>query len=105
VEDVQETPATPPENPGGDERFGYFLAGAILIALGWVFGVFENIALHWAARTSPFTLFGVHIGPNFGEYAWAVFGFGLVTGAMGVVLLGVGRGTTGGPLVLPGAEY
>ena len=103
--DLQETPATPPENPGGDERFGYFLAGGLLITIGWVFGIVVNVLLHWAARTSPFTIFGVHIGPTFGEYAWVVFGLGLVTGAMGVVLLGVGRATPGGPLVLPGVDY
>jgi len=105
VADLQETPATPPENPGGDERFGYFLAGGLLITIGWVFGIVVNVLLHWAARTSPFTIFGVHIGPTFGEYAWVVFGLGLVTGAMGVVLLGVGRATPGGPLVLPGVDY
>jgi len=105
VEDLQETPATPPENAGGDARFGFFGAGAVLISLGWVFGVLVNVLLHWAARTSPAVVFGVHVGPNFGEYAWAVFALGLVTGAMGVVLIGVGRTTPGGPLVLPGADY
>jgi hypothetical protein len=105
VSDLQETPATPPEPSGGDERIGYLLAGGVLIALGWVFGVVVNVLLHWAARTSPATVWGVHIGPNFGEYAWAVFGLGLVTGAMGVVLLGVGRSTPSGPFVLPGVDY
>jgi hypothetical protein len=105
VTDLQETPAVPPEANGGDERFGYFVAGAILVALGWVFGVVVNVLLHWAARSAPATIWGVHVGANFGDYAWAVFGLGLVTGAMGVVLIGVGRSTPSGPLVLPGVEY
>jgi hypothetical protein len=105
VSDLQETPATPPEPSGGDERIGYFIAGATMIVLGWGFGVVLNVLLHWAARNAPSTAFGVHFSGSFGEYAWAAFGLGLVTGAMGAVLLGVGRATPKGPLVLPGVDY
>ena len=105
VEDLEESPATPPEPTGGDERIGYFIAGGTLITLGWGLAVVLNIVLHWLARSSPSTVWGVHFGPNFGSYAWAVFGLGLVAGAMGVVLLGLGRATPRGPFVLPGVDY
>jgi hypothetical protein len=105
VVDLQETPATPPENPGGDERIGYFLAGGTLITLGWALGVVLNLLLHSAARSGPFAVWGVHFGPALGPYAWAVFALGLATGAMGVVLLAIGRATPKGPFVLPGADY
>jgi hypothetical protein len=105
VVDLQETPATPPEDPGGDDRLGYLLAGGTLIALGWVLGVALNLLLHYDARSGPSVVWGIHFGPSLGPYAWAVFALGLVTGAMGVALLAVGRATPKGPFVLPGADY
>jgi hypothetical protein len=105
VVDLQEVPATPPENPGGDERLGYFLAGGTLIGLGWVLGVAVNLVLHSEARSGPFVVWGVHFGPTLGSYAWGVFALGLVAGVMGVVLLLLGRATARGPFVLPGADY
>ncbi|MCI4364626.1 MAG: hypothetical protein L3K10_00965 [Thermoplasmata archaeon] len=103
--DLQETPATPPFDPGGDERIGYFVSGATLLFLGWVLGVALNLLLHWEARMGPFQLWGVHFGPSLGPFAWAVFGLGLVTGALGAAILAVGRSATKGPFVLPGADY
>jgi hypothetical protein len=105
VVDLQETPATPPEDHGGDERYGYQLAGSVLIALGWGLGVVVNLLLHYQARTGAFVDAGVHFGPTLGPYAWAVFGLGLVTGAMGVAILAVARSTPRGPFVLPGVDY
>jgi hypothetical protein len=105
VTDLQEVPATPPEPTGGDERIGYYLAGGVLIALGWGLGVAVNVLLHWRARSQPGTLWGVHFTGTMGEYAWAVFGLGLVAGAMGVALLAVARATPRGPFVLPGVDY
>ncbi len=104
MSDLQETPATPDEPTGGDERIGYFAAGGVLIALGWGLGVLVNLLLHWAARSAPFSLLGVHFGAAMGEYSWAVFGLGLVSGALGVALLGVAHGIPRGKLVLPGVE-
>lgn len=103
--DLQESPATPPEPTGGDERIGYVIAGGLLIALGWGLGVVLNVLLHWAARSGPFTVFGVHFEPSMGPYAWAVFGLGVVAGAMGVSLLALARATPRGELVLPGVDY
>jgi hypothetical protein len=105
VVDLQETPATPPEDPGGDERTGYTIAGAVLIFLGWGLGVGLNVLLHSEARSGAFRIWSVHFGPAFGPYAWAVFGLGVVAGAMGVALLLVARSTPKGRFVLPGANY
>jgi hypothetical protein len=105
VVDVQEVPATPPEDDGGDERYGYFAAGGLLIALGWGFGVVLNLLLHDVARNGAFAVAGVHFSGALGPYAWAFFGLGLVTGALGVALLAVARATPKGPFVLPGADY
>ncbi len=103
--DVRETPAVPPTDYGGDERAGYFLAGAMMIFLGWGLGVLLNVALHMAAPASGLTVAGIWFGPTIGTYAWAAVGFGLVTGLVGVGLLFVGQATPKGRLVLPGTDY
>ena len=103
--DVQETPAVPPEDPGGDPRLGYFIAGGILIAVGWVLAVVLNLVLHYLAGTGGMNLAGHVITSTLGPYAWATFAFGLFAGAFGVVLLMLGRATPQGALVLPGYDY
>jgi hypothetical protein len=105
VVDESETPATPPFDAKGDERIGYFVAGGVLIALGWVLGVAVNLLLHWEARSGAFEVGTVHFGPTLGAYAWAVFALGLATGAVGVGLLLVARATPRGAFALPGADY
>jgi len=105
VVDLEETPATPPFDPKGDERTGYFIAGGTLVFMGWVLGGVVNLLLHWEARTGPFEVWSVHFGPTLGPYAWAVFGLGLGTGAVGAALLAVGRATPRGAFALPGADY
>jgi hypothetical protein len=105
VVDIQETPAVPPMDPGGDERVGYFLAGAILIAIGWVFAVALNLLLHYLAGSGGMTIAGHTITSTLGSYAWATFAFGLFVGAFGVVLVALGRSSPRGPLVLPGYDY
>jgi hypothetical protein len=105
VVDLQEMPAVPPFDPQGDERVGYFIAGGVLIALGWALGVVLNVILHVTAPTAGYHLWNVSIGRSFGSYAWAVLLFGGGTGAMGVVLLALGRASPKGRVVLPGADY
>lgn len=103
--DVQEQPAVPPFDGQGDERAGYFSAGAILIALGWGVGVLLNVVLHLTAPSGGHWLYGVFLGRDFGAYAWATVGLGAVTGAIGAAIVGVGTSAPKGPLVLPGYDY
>jgi hypothetical protein len=105
VVDLQETPATPPFDPGGDERLGMYAAGGLLVFLGWGLAVALNLVLHWQARSGAFQIWTVHFGATMGSFAWSVFGLGLATGAMGVGLLWAARSSPAGPLVLPGADY
>ncbi|MGI0070789.1 MAG: hypothetical protein ACRECT_01750 [Thermoplasmata archaeon] len=103
--DLQETPAVAPMDTGGDERAGYFLAGGTMIFLGWGLGVLVNLALHYLAPSGGLRVAGIWFGPVVGTYAWAAFGFGLMTGAIGIGLLFVGQATPKGRLVLPGTDY
>lgn len=92
-------------DPGGDERYGYFLAGGLLIALGWGLGVVVNLLLHWVAGSQGMTVGWVRITSSLGSYAWGLFAFGLFTGVVGTVLLFLGRSSPKGRLVLPGYDY
>lgn len=105
VVDIHETPAVPPMDPGGDERLGYFIAGGLLIAVGWGGGVVANLLAHWVAGSGGMTLGWIRITSTLGPYALAVIGLGLFAGAVGVVLLMLGRASPAGPLVLPGYNY
>jgi hypothetical protein len=105
VVDLQETPAVPPTDSGGDERLGYLIAGGLLVALGWGFGVAVNVLLHLAAGRGGMAVGWVRITSHFGAYAGAVLGLGIVAGAIGVGLLLVGRSAPRGPFVLPGVDY
>ena len=105
VVDVQNTPAVPPTDYGGDERAGYFFAGSTMILLGWGLGVALNLVLHHMAPTGGLTVAGIWFGRTVGTYAWAAVAFGAVTGAVGVGLLALGRATPKGRLVLPGTDY
>jgi hypothetical protein len=102
VVDIQETPAVPPMDTGGDERAGCFLAGGMLIFLGWGLGVLVNVSLHMVAGAGGLSVAGIWFGSTLGTYAWAALGFGVLTGLLGVGLLFVGRTDPKGPLVLPG---
>lgn len=102
--DLQETPAVPPSDPGGDVRLGYLGGGGLLVVLGWGVAVALNLLLHLTAPDSGHRVWTVYFGPTMGPYAWATFGLGLLAGAMGVVLLGLGRRSPKGPFVLPGVD-
>ena len=103
--DIQETPAVPPMDPGGDERLGYLIAGGILITLGWGLAVIVNLVLHFLAGTGGWTVWGHEFTSTLGPYAWAAFGFGMFVGGFGVVLVALGRASPKGPIVLPGFDY
>ena len=103
--DLQETPAVPPFDGKNDERLGYFVAGGILIALGWGMGVLLNVLLHLWAPSGGHAIEGVWFSPHWGAYAWAVLLFGAGTGALGAVLVALGRSSPRGTIVLPGANY
>ena len=103
--DIQESPAVPPLDPGGDVRYGYLIAGSVLIVLGWGLGVVTNLVVHYLAGSGGMTIAGHDITSTLGPYAWATFGFGLFTGALGVVLLTLGRASPTGRFVLPGYDY
>jgi hypothetical protein len=105
VVDLQETAAVPPMDPGGDERVGYFVAGGLLVTIGWGVGVGLNLLLHYMAGGGGMTIAGHTITSTLGSYAWATFAFGMFAGAFGVVLVALGRASPKGPLVLPGYDY
>jgi len=105
VVDLQETPAVPPFDPRGDERRGYFIAGGLLVFLGWGLGVVANALLHLLAGNGGMRIAGVYFGPTLGPYAWATLGLGLATGVMGVVMILLARVSPKGAIVLPGYDY
>ena len=103
--DLQEAPATPPQDYGGDERVGWQIAGALLLAAGWGIGVIGNAVAHWLAPASGLSILGVHVYPTWGVYAFATLGVGACAGIFGVLLIVLGRLSPRGPLVLPGYDY
>jgi hypothetical protein len=105
VVDLQESPPVPAFEAGGDERWGYFAAGGLLIGAGWGVALALNVVLHRIAPSVGIGFLGLHVGPAWGPEGAAVALFGAFTGAFGVVLIALGRNSPRGPFVLPGVEY
>jgi|GEM_PF-445754 hypothetical protein len=106
VVDLQETPATPPEDFGSDERLGWAIASGLLIFFGWGIAIVVNLLVHAMAPAGGVRLaWGVWIGPHMGGFAWITFGIGLFAGTLGAVFLYLARSEPRGPFVLPGYDY
>lgn len=105
MSDLDDRPAVPPLDAGGDERYGFFVAGAILILLGWGVLLLLNLLLHRMAPSSGLAFGPLTVYPGFGPFAWIASALGAVTGLIGLALLQFGRSSPKGPFVLPGQPY
>ncbi|MGC2035402.1 MAG: hypothetical protein WA761_08175 [Thermoplasmata archaeon] len=103
--DLQETPATPPMDPRGDERVGFRIAGSLLIVLGWVFGIVVNLIVHATAGTGQYVLGPIRVTSHLGPYAWSIIGLGAFAGVLGTLILWISRMSPRGPVALPGYPY
>ena len=103
--DLTETPAVEPMETGGDERIGLFVAGALLVVVGWGIAVLLNLLLHAQAPAGGTPLGPIRVGHALGPYAWLTLALGLFTGAMGSAFVLLARTTAKGPFVLPGQPY
>jgi hypothetical protein len=105
VTELDERPAVPPMDTGADERYGFFVAGALLVLIGWGLLTALNVLLHRIAPASGFHVGSWALYPAFGAYAWIAAALGLVTGLLGAVLIQYGRDSPKGRFVLPGEPY
>jgi hypothetical protein len=105
VTDLNERPAVPPMDEGGNARFGYYTGGGLLIALGW--GLLDglNFLAHRLAGPGGLDLRLVRVYPGFGPFSQAAAIFGAGTGVLGLVLLWYGTTAPEGRFVLPGTSY
>ncbi|MGI0132548.1 MAG: hypothetical protein ACREDK_05585 [Thermoplasmata archaeon] len=103
--DLAETPAVDPLPTGGDERAGLFVAGGLLLAVGWGMAVVLNLLVHALAPSGGIPFGPIRIVPAIGPYAWLTLALGAFTGLMGVAFVRLARSTAKGPLVLPGEPY
>lgn len=103
--DLSELPAVPPEDRGGDERIGYLSGGVLLVVAGWGLGVIVNLLLHHMASASGEVVGPWRIYPTLGVYAEGLAGLGAIAGIVGVFMVWLGRHSSRGKLVLPGAPY
>ena len=105
VTDLQDTPPVPPEDHGGDERIGWWVAGTLCLLGGWVGAVVLNLYLHHVAPAGGSRFGPVWIGPTMGPFAWTVFAGGVGAGLFGVVLCYLASRAPRGRFVLPGQPY
>ncbi|MCI4353386.1 MAG: hypothetical protein L3K14_08435 [Thermoplasmata archaeon] len=103
--DLDESPAVPPEDRGGDERIGYRVGGVLLLTIGPGLGVVLNIALHRMAPATGQAIGPWRIYPALGSYAWGVVALGLIAGVVGIVMLWLAQRSPPGKFVLPGYSY
>jgi len=103
--DLSEQPAVEPMDLGGDDRWGAYATGAVLLAIGWGLAVVVNVLLHLVAPAGGLALGPVVIGPHLGPFALITLGIGLGTGAVGAGVLWMARELPPGPFVLPGVNY
>lgn len=92
-------------DPGGDERFGWWIAGGLMLLLGWGLAVVANLVVHLQAGSGGTWLGPIRVTSHFGSFALVTLGIGVFTGLIGVGLLWVARQSPKGPFVLPGASY
>jgi len=105
VSDLSQLPAVPPEDRGGDERFGYRAGGIFLVVVGWGLGVVVNIALHRMAPSTGELVGPWRIYPTLGVYALGLVAIGAVAGVVGVFMLWLAQRSPRGKFVLPGYSY
>ncbi len=105
VSDLEERPAVPPRDAGADERYGWFVAGGLLIAVGLGVLVGLNLALHRIATSSGIPLGPFRIFPTIGAFSEASIALGIVAAIVGAALIGYARRSPPGPFVLPGEPY
>lgn len=103
--DLQETPAVPPTDYGGDDRLGMTVAGLLLIGIGWGGALLLNLLLHAVAPAGGTVVFLWRIYPHPGAFAVATAILGFLTGALGAGIALVARDSPSGPVVLPGFDY
>jgi hypothetical protein len=105
VDPLDERPPVPPDDPGGDQRIGWWITGVLCVVMGWGVAVMENLILHLTASHVGFDLGPWWVGPTMGPYAWAVLAIGLFVGGFGIVLFHLASKSAPGPFRLPGYPY
>jgi hypothetical protein len=105
MSDLNESPAVPETPTGGDERAGLYVAGALLVVMGWGVAIVLNALLHAAAPAGGIPLGPLRVFATWGAYAQATAIIGLLTGAVGAGVLYTAHTAPQGPLVLPGYDY
>ncbi|MCI4367338.1 MAG: hypothetical protein L3K08_06270 [Thermoplasmata archaeon] len=103
--DLNERPAVPPMPEGADVRYGYYLGGGVLVALGWGLLDVANFLAHRLAGSDGLNLGLLRVYPGFGPFSQAAAIFGAGTGVLGFVLLWYGTTSPEGRFVLPGTPY
>ena len=95
----------PPMDDGGDERYGYLVAGVLFVIAGWGLAVILNVILHDIAPSGGLLLGPVRVFRHWGPYALSTALGGAATGVLGLLLLWIGVRTPRARFVLPGIKY